>query len=314
MRARSRDEIALYIALHPCATCGTPASAASLEYSASGVDANRARYSYTGTCKQCGTALAYDFDGPRGWADLGGAYGGDEPSTIIAASEWIAQAHALGEAAPDDPSALGRDEFFQHHGGLRRALAMLAEAKKLGSPTPTDALQRKSERYAALVATMNGADRPAPQPMASFGRDALEAHQQWLARGKQGAGRLVIQDTSVGGLPLGNLKVSAAKLTRVGFDRAKVDFADFVDAELTECTAQAANFAHTKFDRARLDRCNFEGAGLVLTDFVGARVTGGDFRAINADRGAWSGVVLAGVDLRKARFGDCVLDGATVEK
>jgi uncharacterized protein YjbI with pentapeptide repeats len=148
---------------------------------------------------------------------------------------------------------------------------------------------------------------------ATLTRESLKAHAEWVARGKEGDGRLVLEGTGVGGLSLGNVKLQGSRLVRVSFDRARVDFAKFEGAELVECTAEKTNFAHTNFDSVIFERCKFSGAGMVLTDCNDATFTGGDFQRINADRGMWIRSKLRGVDFREARFGDCVLDAAVLE-
>ena len=147
----------------------------------------------------------------------------------------------------------------------------------------------------------------------TFTKEALVAHEQWLARGKQGAGRFVVEGSSVGGLQLGSLKLAGARLVRVDFERSRLDFADLRGAELVACTAMQANFEHAKLDGATLERCTFSDARMILSNFADGRITGGDFRRANADRGAWNRIKIKNADLRELKFGDCVLDGAVLE-
>jgi uncharacterized protein YjbI with pentapeptide repeats len=224
-------------------------------------------------------------------------------------------------AVSDAPASLDIDSYFAERKHLRRAVMMFGEAKK-AAPAEVPAIdgrlgaaKRLLERSDALLDTMNARDaaRPQPPPKVYFTKENLDAHKAWLARGKTGGGRLVLEDTSVGGLPLGNLNVQSARLVKVSFRGSRVDFAHFEDAELVECSAIDTNFAHTIFDRAKLERCIFDRAGLVLTDFHDARVTGGSFVDATMDRSTWLRMIVADCDLHDARFGDCVLDGTRFE-
>jgi uncharacterized protein YjbI with pentapeptide repeats len=321
MKARTLEEMELYLAQQPCEQCGTVTNASELAKSVT-ADGDRATYVYAGVCRRCGTQRRVEFDAPRGWPKLDGfAYGGDEHSELLTREQWLAIAERELAGAADDPSNLDPDAFFASNGALGRALAQLVEANKLGQDaaltTRIAEVRRKRERYATLSAAMSarrasGGGGGAPTS-STFGKDALVAHEQWLARGRKGPGRLQLDGSGVGGLSLGNIKLGGAQLVRVNFDRATIDFANFTGAELRECSARSTNFAHTKFDDARIENCNFEGARMVLTDCKDVKIQGGTFRGANADRGLWNRISIKHADLRDMRFGDCVLDGSLLE-
>jgi uncharacterized protein YjbI with pentapeptide repeats len=154
---------------------------------------------------------------------------------------------------------------------------------------------------------------PPPQVVSEFTTAALTDHREWIARGRRGPGRLVIEDASVGPLGLGVAKLGGARLLRVKFFNHKVDFANLSGAELVECIGQGTDFTDAILDGATLDRCTFEKSHFGLTDFHDGRILGGSFRGSTADRGLWNRVRIKDADLRSFRFGDCVLDGAVLE-
>jgi uncharacterized protein YjbI with pentapeptide repeats len=320
-KARTYHELLLYMEQHPCPTCGTVATPSQLDRDTTYTSDTRALDVYAGPCPKCSTPLRYEFDIPRAAFPPGFSYGGDEPSELFTAAEWRAMAERFASGAPDDPSTLAPKMFYDIIGRLERAKLMLGEAKKLapGDASAIDAraaeLQPLLDRYVREVPAMHARSRaePAPPPKIEFTKDAVAAHAAWLARGKSGAGRLVLEGTSLGGMTLGDLKVQGARFVDVSFDKCRLDFARFDDAELVGCRAVATNFARANLDRATFERCRFERATMVLSDMRDARVTGGDWREVDADRGAWQRSKFSHVDFQNARFGDCALDAARFE-
>jgi uncharacterized protein YjbI with pentapeptide repeats len=323
LKVRTYAEASLYISEHPCQRCATRTSMDALKERRT-VDSSIAHYVYRGRCTRCNNELRYEFDAPRTWPELQTfSYGGNEPSAVFTGAQWLAMAERNVAETPDDPSELAPDLYFASLAKINAAIAMVAEARKVDAAAVAildahlNVLRARHGRYAALKQQMNAGYSathapPAPRTVA-LSREALAAHRAWLDRGRTGAGRLELANDGVGGLPLGNLEVSYARLVRVNLTKSTVDFAKLVGAELIECTAEETNFAHSKFDEATLTDCELAGAKLVLTDFKSTRIEGGDFRRIDADRGLWIGARLLRTDFRDARFGDCVLDDAVIE-
>lgn len=319
MKARTYEELALYIEEHPCARCGTPARVDALEIEHAQAASGLPLHTYVGRCASCGAELRYAFERPERWPTRTGplVYGGNEPSELFTAKEWSAIADKMFAAAPADPSNLASAPFFEAIGRLNRARAALVEATKGGLDVTAKAaqVQARLDRYIALRDAMNARNEAAPPAptKVSFGREVLKAHEAWLARGRTGDGRLVLENAGIGGMALGNLKIDAVRLVHVSFDGGTVDFASLRGAELIDCSAERTNFSHSVFDEASLVRCRFGRASLVHADLKDVRIEGGDFRACNADRGRWNRVKATGVDFRGMRFGDCVLDAVIFE-
>jgi uncharacterized protein YjbI with pentapeptide repeats len=343
MKARSDKEILLWLELHPCERCGNAMGEQDFERHDRDLGGGRAAYEYSGTCAKCGNVRSLRFELPQAWVD---GYGGDQPSELIAADELLRKAEQLATGVPDSPDSLVPEQFFDNNRRLAGAIALLGEVLKFiparAAEVPASAffspagdadrrsdpsryqrsalearvaaLRQQRDRYGKLSAQMSarsGAGK-AP-PAARFDRAALDAHKQWLARGQQGEGRLVVEGIGLAGLKLGSSKLGGARLVRVDLDRAVLDFANLKGAELVDCSAIGTNFAHAIFDDAVLERCKFERADLGLCDLKDVRIVGGSFARAGADRSVWNRAYAGRVDFRDMLFGDAVLDGVVFE-
>ncbi|GAA3230682.1 hypothetical protein ACFO1B_27000 [Dactylosporangium siamense] len=105
--ARTNAEAHLYMELHPCPRCGEAVfdSTSSVITTPAGL-ASR----YTGACPGCGTGREFEFDLPEVVLfppAHGVRFGGDQPSRIVDAGEWLFVADMVLEhvAAVPDPRA-----------------------------------------------------------------------------------------------------------------------------------------------------------------------------------------------------------------
>lgn len=144
--ARSHAEAHLYMDLHPC-RCGEPLVGRQSSVVARGDDLVMV---YTGTCAGCGAAWRFEFTLPEEMIRPSNPprYGGDAPSAIIDAGQWL----AVAEHMRDEP-------------GL--ALAAIDEVLKFIPPGQ----DRVPE---AAVFTPDGRARYRSEP-SSFQRSSLEA-------------------------------------------------------------------------------------------------------------------------------------------
>ena len=101
--ARTRDEVLLYLELHPCLDCGTVET--SWEDGLAQVD-DELVITYAGSCPGCGAEREYLFGLPQ--RETPGDFpnfGGPEPSELLDAGQWLAVAdRAAGSVAVDDRS------------------------------------------------------------------------------------------------------------------------------------------------------------------------------------------------------------------
>ncbi|MEV4837219.1 hypothetical protein AB0K05_22030 [Nonomuraea sp. NPDC049486] len=123
--ARTRDEAHLYLDLHPCACGSVETSWQSGLVSVDGELVNR----YHGTCEACGTPREYVFGLPERPLMPAGypTFGGEEPSELLDAGEWMWVADlSAGNVPTDDPAEAERT--------LRVAAAAVAEVVKFVPP------------------------------------------------------------------------------------------------------------------------------------------------------------------------------------
>jgi hypothetical protein len=101
--ARTRDEVLLYLELHPCPDCGTVET--SWQDGLAQVDGTLV-ISYAGECPGCGAEREYLFGLPEREAfGRFPNFGGPEPSELLDAGQWMSVAdRAAGSVAVDDRS------------------------------------------------------------------------------------------------------------------------------------------------------------------------------------------------------------------
>lgn len=103
--ARTSDEAHLYVELTPCEDCG----ALTTEWSQglTSVDGSLTT-SFVGACPGCGIGREFLFGLPAVETPPG-SFGGEEPSEIFDAGEWLGIAdNAAGDVPVDDPVEAGR--------------------------------------------------------------------------------------------------------------------------------------------------------------------------------------------------------------
>jgi fluoroquinolone resistance protein len=151
---------------------------------------------------------------------------------------------------------------------------------------------------------------PTPKPRGELSSRTLEAHLQWVRRGRTGDGRLDIANVSVKGLKVGAKDMSGAKLDGVIFDRADVSFSTFEGAELTGVTMIQTHAGNCRFNEARLVTCDLLGANVAIGKFEDAMIVGGRFERTFLDRSSFRRAKVGGASFRDAVFGNTVFDGA----
>lgn len=130
--ARTNAEAHLFMDLRPC-VCGETAfdrRSAVLQ----GPDGLLSRY--TGTCPRCGRERTFEFtlpatiDLPRGEV----VFGGDEPSVLLDAGEWLLVADAYARRGPADVSGLDEAARRRARHDLATAAAAMDEVLKFAAP------------------------------------------------------------------------------------------------------------------------------------------------------------------------------------
>lgn len=205
--ARTSHEAHLHMDLVPC-SCG----AYRFERSSAVVtlpDGELGRR-YTGRCPECGADREFVYRLPAEplAAGDGIVYGGEEPSQLVDAGQWLWVAEQYARAVPAGPDRLPRNERRQARGRLSAAVAALAEVLKFvpaGSTevprwavwTPFGGQVRDSEpgrldvgrlravqaSYEETLRVIDAADRPALHgDRDGRGRTIQAARADWAAR------------------------------------------------------------------------------------------------------------------------------------
>jgi hypothetical protein len=134
--ARSIQEAALYVDLHPC-ECG---AAGELTFSVIDRDGQPVAV-YEGVCASCGRTRRFEFLVPAEPVP-GPAYGGAEPSAIVDAGEFLWYSDRAAEQAFRLSDATAGSEVARGRSALDVALAALDEVAKF-IPAGADAVPRE---------------------------------------------------------------------------------------------------------------------------------------------------------------------------
>jgi hypothetical protein len=311
-----------------------------------------------GTCPRCGTELAYRFqygarnpftESPPPAFHLGG----DEPSRIITPYQFLAEVDQLAPSIVWEPEALGVaawkasgtmvsriatcfNELLKFVVGADMPAAALDDAGRADRAARPERYQRawleaERDRYAALLARRKAdapriwaldaiENPPPPPPRGELSSRTLEAHQQWVWRGRTGEGRLDIAHVDASRARIGAKDLSGARLEGVRLEGADASYSTFEGAELIDVRAAGANLGSCSFVGARLVRCDLASSNLALARLGGATITSGRWDQALLDRAAcdrarFEGTSLRNVDINNARldntvFADCDFRGA----
>ncbi len=128
--ARSSPECHLYIELHPCA-CGETTLAARSRTESRG-DALIAVYE--GPCARCRVVRKFEFRLADAIPPAPPAFGGDAPSTILDAGQFLHAADRIAKRVPGDLTKLTAKDLATAHHDLATAAAAIDEVLKLIPP------------------------------------------------------------------------------------------------------------------------------------------------------------------------------------
>jgi len=340
---RSLSEMRFAAGLFPCAGCRSH-DVGTLELRGGGQV-----LILSGPCPRCRTVREVRFR-PRTDPATHGTppaheLGGPEPSRIIRPMQLVEELDRLVPTISWTPHKLAAPAWRTSWAAIDRALTSATELLKFipaGATAVPDAaldaagradrssrgekyerawLSGERDRFLALLETykadapriyaLEAADRPATTPpRGELSSRSLEAHLQWVRRGRTGDGRLDIAHVDVSGVKVGAKDMSGARFDGVVFDRADASFSTFERAELTDVKMVQANLGSCSFVGARLVRCDLLGANLALGKLDDAVIGGGRFDRAYLDRCLFRRATLDGVSLRDADFGNSALDGA----
>ena len=150
--------------------------------------------------------------------------------------------------------------------------------------------------------------------------DRLRAHEAWLARGRQGPGRLVVAGQNLRGATPALFPLSGARFIDCDLSECRFPLYRAEGLELIDCLLEQPDLVGATLDGARVEGCSLVGGDLAAAQLKGARVASTSLRGCNLDGSDWTGAVVVEVRfascslvdaaLARARFIDCDLRGA----
>jgi uncharacterized protein YjbI with pentapeptide repeats len=339
---RSLIEMRFAVGLYPCTGCGSR-EVGTLELRGGG-----AVRIFSGPCPRCRTTREVRFRVSRepGTLPSPARYelGGPQPSAIITPHQLVEEHDRLGPRIVDAPESLAPAAWRANLELVNRAATCVVELLKFippGADTVPDgaldatgkrdrtarpekyqrgALEQLKARYLGLVArhdadaprvfALEAAASPRPSARGELSSRTLEAHLQWVKRGRTGDGRLDIAHVDVTGQKIGAKDLSGSRLDGVILDRADASFSTFERAELVDVRGVQTNLGSCSFVGARLVRCDLLGANLALGKLDDAVLGGGRFDRTYLDRCLWRRTRADGASFRDADFGNAALDEA----
>lgn len=143
---------------------------------------------------------------------------------------------------------------------------------------------------------------PASRWLAYLSPSNIREHQRWLKAGRQGSGRIVLEEINLRGASLAAPELVAAKFLKCDLTDVLIRFGDLTDAEVVECIWEKALLESSTFNTALIKDCQFVGATLTLADFVGTHLQGGNWGQTNLDRTDWTNAQAISVCFQEANF------------
>jgi uncharacterized protein YjbI with pentapeptide repeats len=335
---RSLAELAFVAGLWPCEVCSDRRPVA---WTIGGVGA---AWTVRARCPRCATERAFVF---RCDHDLVGVVppalelGGRAPSSILEPVDLVRELDRLIPSIVTRPERLVDPAWSANEAVVDRVRTALHELAKFVAAeavpieahrTGAGALDQaaRPERYtrtwiaaqlrewdavAARIASdaprILAADRAvsrATPPRGRIDTATLAAHHAWLARGRNGAGRLDVVTADVRECAIAAGQLDGCRLEGVALDRAELAAIRLADAELVDVSFAGARLEAASFAGAVAVDCAFDGALAARARFDRAVLERGSLVETNLERTSWHGaavtrVRLAGAELRGAQLG-----------
>jgi len=324
--AHTTDEMHYAAELVPCPSCSTR-DVGELEIEGSGTI-----WFLQGKCPRCGTKRTYRFTTagePKRYTDSPFELG-PGPSELITGDQFL----ELYDHTPavEDPTRLTANEWTSAVAVLTRALTCINELAKLLPPGAdrvpgSDARLRRSwieheqatleklkDAYMAERPRINAAGKTATAATGSISDAAFRDHVQWLARGKSGAGRMVLEHQKLAGKRFASPRFKAARLVDCDLTGAVFGLTIFDEAELVRDVFARADLETSTFRAAKIEGGSFAGARLASTNWTGAHLSGVDVSNAELHKSVWQDAALIDVRLDGAALVNAILDRAAFER
>lgn len=348
-RARTAFEMQYVASLAVCPNCGRRVDPKWLKIYGDG-DA----WSLAGDCV-CGESLGFTFltngdpiTAKRPYGTLGVGH-----SEIIKPSQLADEIVRVDATVQFDPTQLGVTQWRANNDAINRVETSLVELEKFlpeGATAIPDSLlegdgrnserytrawmQDVRERYRRLTEAVI-ADKPRINKLAAEGeakrpkgidwleRESLQAHEQWVERGKKGKGRLVVVGAEHDGMKIGRgVELSGSTFYEVAFPNVYLADVKFHGAELTDARFDGGNLYGGELDGATLvggslvnvdlRTASLRRASIRNTSFAGALLQHSEWDGATVEHASFAGATLEDADLDNAKFRDCDFRGASL--
>lgn len=248
--------------------------------------------------------------------------GGSEPSQLIRPDQFVAEIDRLTPSLSWNPEQLAPAAWRAQWSKLDRIITCFTELLKFNpdgtalirdAPLERDRLVALADAYGRegpRIYAQEERESPKPKQRGELSSRTLEAHLQWVRRGRTGEGRLDIAHVNVKGVKVGAKDLSGARLEDVIFDRGDVSFSTFEGAELNGVSLVQAHLGDCQFNKAQLLNCDLTGANVAIGKFEDAIIVGGRFDRAFLDRCSFRRANVGGVSFRDADFGNTAFDDA----
>lgn len=155
------------------------------------------------------------------------------------------------------------------------------------------------------------ADQKRPKGIDYIEREALQAHERWVERGRKGKGRLIVVNAYHETMKIGRgVNLSGARFFDTELPDVYLMDVKFHDAEFVDTTLVRGKLYGAEFVGATLNAGSLATADLKTADLSRARINGTDFTDAKLHLTAWDKAVASHATFARARFGDANLDGA----
>jgi len=343
-RARTSAEMRFYASLQKCAQCDSAVDPAWLKIYGDGT-----AWTYAGKCACCQCNLGYTFltvdddpiHAPRALHELGCGH-----SQIISPRMFAAEIARLEPMLITDPTGLALKKWQAHRDSSIRFDTCISELAKFipdGASTIPDAVlsaddrvdrEAHPERYtrewvdrvrahAERVSTgiiadltridslMRIADKRRPKGIDYIEREALQAHERWIERGRKGKGRLIVVDARHEAMKIGRgVNLSGARFFDTELPDVYLMDVRFHDAELVDTCLVRGKLYGAEFVGTTLTAGSLAAADLETADLSQTTINGTDFTDAELHLTAWDKAVVSHANFTRAQFGDANLDGA----
>jgi uncharacterized protein YjbI with pentapeptide repeats len=267
---------------------------------------------------------------------------GDSPSQIIEPWQFVTEIDRLRQTISLAPAELKWKTFYSNSDELDRALLCANELRKFivegeyviaqGEYTERGRAHRAANQHRyqstevvaihAELESLNAryieevprihteelAEKGPPKvPVGNLDRDAMMAHEAWLARGRTGDGRLILkhQDIVDTNMP----HVEGALFEGVKFSGVRAFANSFAKSEILDVTFERSNLQTSNLKEAKVETSTFVGCNINLVHFDGATINKSKFSQCELARTRWLKAVVTASSFDDVMFHDAKLDG-----